>query len=927
MHLLAANLNQSPNDHRHYRALRLDNNLRVLLICDPSSDKSAASLAVNCGHFADPSDRQGLAHFLEHMLFLGTETFPQAGEYQQFMTRHGGSHNAWTGTEHTNFFFEIDNEFYAEGLHRFSQFFICPTFDKTMVDKERNAVEAEYRLKLQDDARRSYQVHKETVNPAHPFAKFSVGNLDTLGDHPDRALYDDLLAFYQSQYSSERMALVMLAPAELDQMQAWCERYFSPILARNLPSVAISAPLYRPEDVGLRIDIQPIKEKRKLVLAFALPNLDAHYRVKPLISISHLIGYEGQGSLLSLLKARGWANQLSAGSGISGSNFKDYNVQFSLTAEGLRHVDAIIDLTFGYLALMRREGLEAWRYHEKQQVVASAFATLEGRGAIETVSERVMDLFTYAPEDWLAGDFLMQGFDEALVRGLLEQLTPDNLRVLVTAPEVQTDKIARWYATPYAVTRLDGAQLASWHAATPDSQLALPAPNPFISDRLTARPAPTAREVPTRLIDKPGLRLWHLHEHEFALPKGNVYISIDSAYAMASTRNVAMTRLLVEVLTDHLNALLYPAELAGLGYLFYAHQGGVTIQLSGFAQKQLLLLETILKNRTFGYPDPARFDEVKVQLLRSWENQRKARPINQLFSQLGSILQRNNPPVADCLAALRDITREELPEFVQNLFAHVHVEALVHGDWTQAEALQLSALVENLLVPDSTASMETQRPLTDLRGQGTAVFEVETGQQDSALLLYYQGQASSPRDVACYCFADHIMSSNFFHELRTRQQLGYVVGSNYMPINNHPGLIFYVQSPVAGPAALQEAINDFVNLFPLAMFEISQTQWQQSKDGLLALWRERDTHLQRKSQRFWQAISQQDFAFNQRELVCAELENLSRVDLVRFITQLRSRTSDRVLLCSFGQAHAEDQRLSAAPIPDLAAFLARTPTF
>ncbi|MGE6265114.1 insulinase family protein, partial [Aeromonas media] len=224
----------SPNDHRRYHYLELANRLRVLLICDPETDKSAASLAVNTGHFDDPVDRQGMAHFLEHMLFLGTRTYPKPGEYQQFMSRHGGSNNAWTGTEFTNFFFDIDNGFFEAGLDRFSQFFICPTFAPEWVDKERNAVDSEYRLKLQDDVRRSYQVHKETVNPAHPFSKFSVGNLDTLADLPGRDLRSDLIAFYETHYSADRMALVMLSPASIETQLGWCDRFFSTILDRRL---------------------------------------------------------------------------------------------------------------------------------------------------------------------------------------------------------------------------------------------------------------------------------------------------------------------------------------------------------------------------------------------------------------------------------------------------------------------------------------------------------------------------------------------------------------------------------------------------------------------------------------------------------------------------------------------------------------------
>ena len=122
-------IQHSPNDHRTYEYLTLENQLRVLLIEDTRCEKSAAALAVNVGHFQDPPDRLGMAHFLEHMLFLGTERYPDAGEYQAFISRHGGSNNAWTGTEFTNYYFDIRHHAFAEGLHRFSQFFICPTLD------------------------------------------------------------------------------------------------------------------------------------------------------------------------------------------------------------------------------------------------------------------------------------------------------------------------------------------------------------------------------------------------------------------------------------------------------------------------------------------------------------------------------------------------------------------------------------------------------------------------------------------------------------------------------------------------------------------------------------------------------------------------------------------------------------------------------
>lgn len=60
------------NDTRVYRALLLPNQLRVMLVSDPTTDKSAGSLSVRVGSLADPWDCQGMAHFLEHALFLTT---------------------------------------------------------------------------------------------------------------------------------------------------------------------------------------------------------------------------------------------------------------------------------------------------------------------------------------------------------------------------------------------------------------------------------------------------------------------------------------------------------------------------------------------------------------------------------------------------------------------------------------------------------------------------------------------------------------------------------------------------------------------------------------------------------------------------------------------------------------------------------------
>ena len=319
----------STNDNRAYRTLTLDNGLKVLLVHDQDSAKAAASMAVNAGHFDDPLDRQGLAHFLEHMLFLGTDLYPESGSFNNFVSQSGGNTNAWTGTEHTCYFFDINNHHIETALAQFSRFFIAPTLNPAETEKERNAIEAEFKLKIKDDGRRIYQVHKETVNPEHPFAKFSVGNLQTLADR-QRCISDELRDFFNQHYQAQWMTLVICANESLDTLEAWATQYFWQIKGKKGKlKPPIEAPLYRSQDLGKLLHIEPHKHVQKLIISFAMPNIDDFYRHKTVSFIAHLLGYEGQGSLYSVLKEQGWINALSAGGGINGSNFKDFNISMA----------------------------------------------------------------------------------------------------------------------------------------------------------------------------------------------------------------------------------------------------------------------------------------------------------------------------------------------------------------------------------------------------------------------------------------------------------------------------------------------------------------------------------------------------------------------------------------------------------------------
>ena len=122
---------KSKSDKRTYKYITLPNLIDCILIQDDEADKSSAALDVSgIGATLDPKEFQGLAHFLEHMLFMGSEKYPKNKEYSEYITGNGGSSNAYTGMGNTNYHFDVSNEAFEGALDRFAQFFISPTFDE-----------------------------------------------------------------------------------------------------------------------------------------------------------------------------------------------------------------------------------------------------------------------------------------------------------------------------------------------------------------------------------------------------------------------------------------------------------------------------------------------------------------------------------------------------------------------------------------------------------------------------------------------------------------------------------------------------------------------------------------------------------------------------------------------------------------------------
>ena len=901
-------MKQSPNDTKKYQSLTLDNGLRVLLVQNKETDKAAAAIAVNAGHFNDPCERQGLAHFLEHMLFLGTKKYPDGSEYQKFISQHGGSNNAWTATEHTCFYFDIQHQHFEEALDRFSQFFITPLLADEFVAKERKNIEAEFKLKLKDDIRRLYDVHKETINPKHPFSQFSVGNVDTLADRNGESISKELNVFFEQFYQARYMTLAIEGPQSIAELKHLALKMFSAIQNNESQVKEISQPLYLPEHQGIQINVKPVKDENQLIISFAMESIDKYYQDKPESILAYLIGHEGQGSILAKLKQEQWAMSLTAGSGINGSNFKDFNINISLTDLGEANINEIISIVFSYIGLLKSGKLPSYYYKEKQVISNLSFTYHEKSSPLDNVSQLVVNMQHYPSEDYIFGDYIMSGMNEKNVNRLLSYLNSDNVRVTHISQNNHFSKTSFWYQVPYHVEQIPSDKLNDWrNLSTPNSKhyrknddLFLPSENPYITGNPLIYDNVGQQVIPEKIENSSGLTVWYKQDTTFKVPKGYIYIGIDSPFSIENIENIAMTRLFVDLYTNTVVEENYDAELAGIHYHLYAHQGGMTLQISGISENQPKLLEKLihrLKNHNIGEKS---FELFKQQLITHWKNSDKSKSISQLFSTLSSLMQPNNPYSDHLANALEKIDFSQYLHFSKQLFKKVTLEVLIHGNWLKEHADNIVTDIKLAFAKGYSEENAVQCPVIDIAKKNTHILPLVIPEHDHATVVYSPMQTRDNELIALTMVTSHLLSPLFFQEMRTEKQYGYLVGVGYVPINRYPGIAFYIQSPNTDAITLTKAIDDFISNSLVTISDLNKNDWLHLIHGLAGQLQEKDNNLRIKSQRFWSAICNKDLEFNHKQQLVEAILSLKFEDIITFIKkQLACQSqSDRIVLIS-----------------------------
>ncbi|KNC46818.1 uncharacterized protein AMSG_03249 [Thecamonas trahens ATCC 50062] len=892
-------------DGRELRHLVLDNGLECMLVHDPEAEKAAVALSVAVGHMADPESLPGLAHYLEHMLFLGSDKYPEEDAYRKFINDHGGGCNASTSSEKTTYHFDVEASALATALDIFVSIFIAPLFTSSCAAREVKAVDSENSKNLTSNSRRLYQLIKSTAKADYAFAHFGTGNLETLATAPDAAGIDvraALLDFHAKYYSANLMRMCLVSPLPLDDMAAMLHDAHVPLIANH------NAPLPVFDSAAAsRVSADSCLTDRLAAaspLPFADPPSGPHWYTMVPVSEERSMRLAALGS-----PRPGWATELSAYTYLEHWEFTVLAVKVMLTPAGLDSTDAIAAAVFHMLRLVAAapDAVLAALYAEHAAMAEINFTFREKSSPRSTAKSLAVALHTYAPEHILVGPYLHSpaGLNVGLLRNVvLPCLVPELARVYVVAHATASSAslTERWYGTKYGRVELSSEQRALFNGTDSlpalCSTLALPELNPYIPDSFDILPGcdgvrpgsddPLAPPVPLKLIDDATGRVFYIRDTVYAQPKVLGSVTLYSHEGTAASPGLLAANYVLDLfLRDALREFKYPASLAGLHASSTASSVGYRVSFGGYSQHMGTYLVDFLAAIRAVVLDPGKFEVFRDQALKVYLNRKSNSPhwharrhvaallVPASWSDASVVAQLASLRFADVEAALGRFMRIGFAETL--VYGNVSAETVVGWDAALRHAMGWAPLPLALLPHTRCVAL---RPGSRLVTRARAPHDDDT---NSALALYFHiPNGHEPHVHYATLLLQQVIKQMAFDDLRTRQQLGYVVWTLAPTYAGERFFGWVIQSAEHSPDALEAAIDQFVaeHMAPvIASLATDAALLEQHKAALILKHTLRDKTFRETFSSARSLLTSHRYEFDRKDRAAARIAALAATDL------------------------------------------------
>ena len=272
-----------------YQKTVLDNGLRVITATMPHIHSASICIFIGVGSRYESKQKAGISHFIEHMMFRGTEKRPTAREISEAIEGLGGTLNAGTDKEMTVYWCKVTQSHFLKALDALADMLLHSKFDFQDVEKERQVIMEEISMYHDSPQQTVSLLIDELLWPAHPLGRDTAGSKHSITNITP----NDMLSYIQAHYLPTDTVVSVAAnighqevvTAVSQVMGSWSRR-------KRRPGYAA----YREQPVErLRIETRDIEQAH---LCLALPGLSLFHPKRFTLDLLNVILGEGMSSRL-----------------------------------------------------------------------------------------------------------------------------------------------------------------------------------------------------------------------------------------------------------------------------------------------------------------------------------------------------------------------------------------------------------------------------------------------------------------------------------------------------------------------------------------------------------------------------------------------------------------------------------------------------
>lgn len=838
------------NELRQFYNFNLNNNIPVVYIKDDKLEKPLFYLAVSVGYFSDPESHPGLAHFLEHLIFMGSEKYPKENHFNDVLAKYQGMTNAYTDTDKTVYYFNSLSSGFEEIIDIFYNLIKCPLLSKSSQEREVLAVDSEHEKNVLNDMWRLFRLIGLMSNENHPLFKFGTGNLETLNNE---TAIKKVKEFHQEFYHSNNFYICLADNKS--------EEYYKNFLNSNFGSLTtyLSKNIYKLEK-PFKSDIQNYylpseNNNKKLHLIWNLNKLKLNEN--PIGLINELSTNMRAKTLQKVLIELDYVKNIKFNIDDIKDDYMIIILVINLTDKGTKNIQKIISIVNNYFKFLEKQNItNLLKEYQKKNIINFNYEANDD--SMDLTSDIIVNMFE--TDEPLFYNYDFSNVNQENYLNVLNELKKESNKILLLSEEkfneTGLEKIKKldekYYKMEYF--RLKDIEMLD------ELELDFEIPN---NNKYLLEPVLVENNLLTKLQVE-GHNYYRFNE-DWKTPMVFSTVLIDFPYF---EKDFLAIQQFLYVLSYQIKEKYYDALL--LGY---------SISLTPNSSKNILLLNISGYNSNVN-------DLIKEILEDIKELPNLEKYINLVNMEYKQILEKYKTKSPFHL--ITDIFKNEiLPNYKtdQELFENYEnlsikkYNKFINYILENRKNFYLYGNYQKKLSSKNNFDLIIQKNNTP--NNLTFKHPNKKEKNKSILINYFIGKYQI-KNQAFIKVINSKMSDDFFDVLRTKHQLGYLVKQYYRNYNNDLYLCQHIQTQ-EDLNKVENLVKEFNNNFIEDLSKLNDIEFEEIKNNVIKDVLKPYENMEEQYYEDLDEILTNKLQFNRKELLAKEIKLINLKDLINFL--------------------------------------------